>query len=329
MVPDDDFFSLLLDARKRAAEKADEIKRLAEEKQKIREQELQAEAAADKLRLEQFVSKQLDASSLIKEQDRALQQILCDKERRQKEGEEAIVRRSAAMAMAKQNKAKKAELKRQRAIEAAKLKVEARSVELLDKARKKEELAKAQALLDREAWEGEQARDADEILEVEGEFLDMQLELERIEMSAKAATTTAAATTTTTQRVTNETNNVITDDESDNENDEIHHIRIKAATAVSLDVDEVITFDEIEDIDLDDIDELEQATPDLAANKKKLPSPAKKKTRKSDKTNTTKEKKGKKKSTDTVDSNKGMTKTKKVKTKKKSTVKQKISDSEP
>jgi hypothetical protein len=310
----------LSDARKRAAMKADEIKRLANEKQKIREQELQNEAAADRQLLEEFVSKQVDASSLIQKQDQALQQILSDKERREKEGEEAIVRRSAAIAMARQNKAKKAELKRQRAVEAAKLKVEARSVELQDQARVKEEMARAQALLDQQAFEDETAGDADTMLDVEEAFLSMQSELERIEMSAKAAATVASQPL---YRVKKEAN-IATDDDSENESDEIHQIRAKAE-AITLDVDQVKTFDDIEDIDLDDaIEEMEQSTSDMkTTGSKKQPSQAKKKIKKGDKT--TKVKKGTKKSTDAGES-KDMNK--KSKTKKKP-VKQKASADGP
>jgi hypothetical protein len=306
-----------LDARKRAAVKAAEIKRLADEKQKIREQELEAQAAADKQRLEAFMSKQLETSNLIQEQDRALQQILSDKERRHREDEEALARRSAAMVMAKENKAKKAELKRQRAIEAAKLKVEARSVELLEKAKKKEELARAQALLDKEAFEYDQAREAEEMLKVEEAFTDMQLELERIEMSAKAAATKASQPL---YRVTKEINSV-TDDDSENGSDEIHQMRAKA-TVVSIDVDQVKAFDDIEDIDVDEIDTLEQSSPGLETSKK-TSGPAKKKVKKGDKT--AKEKKGKKKSSGEGDTKDTI---KKAKTKKK-TVKQRISNDGP
>jgi hypothetical protein len=302
----------LSDARQRAATKAEEIQKLSEEKQKAREQQLLAEAEAARRRQEEFASKQPDAATLIEEQDKALKQILSDKDQRQKEEAKALELRAAALAMAKQNKAKKAELKRQRALESAKQKAGERTAEILEKARKKEEKARTRALKDQEAFEKEKARDADEMLEVEEAFLEMQSELERIEMSAKTAASNA---TKPIYQIKKETNV----DNSDSDGDDGIRLMKAKATVVSLDVDQVKAFDEIDDFDLDNLEALEKHhfTPESIDQVESSAKPSSKK-KKGDAKKVSKEKKNKKKTND-ADGAKGA----KVKTKKKATNKKK------
>lgn len=90
-----------------------------------------------------------------------------------RESIESLERRNAAIKMARDNKVKKSELKKQRMIEAAQAKVDQKTAELLEKAKKKEQEAKEKAEQERLKQATEEESTVDEMDEVEKAITDM------------------------------------------------------------------------------------------------------------------------------------------------------------
>ena len=116
-----------------------------------------------------------------------LEQIIEDKERREQDAQEALQANKAVMEMVRRNKIKKQELKKARALEAARVKIEQRALELEEVNRLAEQAAIQKSNRESLKRRKKEKKAAKKSQMMKEEVSNLQSELKKIEESAKEA----------------------------------------------------------------------------------------------------------------------------------------------
>lgn len=265
------FFSI--DARRIASQKAEELRKKTAERELVRAQELAGEAESRRKQDEELATKEAEErSKRVADQEKELNRIVEDKERRERDAKESSQRRDAAMVLVAANKAKKEGMRREKAIAAAQAKVELKTVELEAKTRQAENEALQKVEKERLKRLHKEEKAAKKLQMIEDAFSEMEEKLANIEESAKQATKRAA-----------ERDYKITKDDSDDDDDDDIALaqaksaalrrasELEAKTTLDLSVDGVKSFEDVDlefdvaDGDVDDFEDVEKKRLEIEA----------------------------------------------------------------
>lgn len=231
----------LEDAKRAAKKRAEKIQEEAKKRQQILEGQLVAETARSREKEDQAKKKADERAKRIVEDGKKLNQIVRDKERREKDANNAIEARRAVMKMVQKNKIKKKELRRVEAVAAATAKVEERKSKLEEKVKRTEQISLKKAKKQRLKLERNEKKVDMKTQKMEEEFSDMQSKLKKIEATEIEAR----------KQLKKPTYSVTNDDGDDDHNDNIGELleRMQARANVLIFASEPTVLEDVEHFD--------------------------------------------------------------------------------